>query len=104
MEKVLKAMRFAERAHRGQMRADGKTPYIQHPLAVAELVARWTFANGGEPNMVVGALLHDVIEDGRITVGTIPVEFGPVVCDIVEWATCTLKGEAKKKAQLETLK
>jgi len=35
-----RAYRFAELAHTGQFRKDGK-PYITHPLAVAEILAEW---------------------------------------------------------------
>ena len=49
----------ATRAHRGQFRKDGKTPYIVHPERVAERV---TFF-GGNHIGIIAAWLHDVMED-----------------------------------------
>jgi len=54
-----RAIRFATAAHDGMFRADGVTPYINHPIAVAKILRVL-----GEPaNTVVAAVLHDVIED-----------------------------------------
>lgn len=56
------AERIARRAHAGQFRRDGVTPYINHPLAVAAKLAL-------EPPVVIAtALLHDVLEDTSETV------------------------------------
>lgn len=55
---------LAERLHEGQMRKDGKTPYITHPRAVAKAV----LDNGNtDETIIAAALLHDVIEDCGIT-------------------------------------
>lgn len=58
MSTIAKAVQIATEAHAGQLRKDG-TPYINHPLTVAELV--W-----GRKAKIV-AVLHDVIEDSDIT-------------------------------------
>jgi len=60
---VALALRIAEEAHRGQTRWDGKTPYVEHPKAVAEDV----FMRGLGPGGQVVALLHDVLEDTSLT-------------------------------------
>jgi len=54
---ILSARQIASRAHSGQQRRDGWTPYINHPVAVAAKLA-------GESSVVIAtALLHDVLED-----------------------------------------
>lgn len=55
------AQRIATEAHEGQFRRDGKVPYIEHPRAVASRVG-----NGIDAKIV--AWLHDVLEDGDVTV------------------------------------
>ena len=52
------AIRYAEEKHKDQKRKDG-SPYIIHPLAVAEVVLEM----GLDLDAVLGALLHDCIED-----------------------------------------
>lgn len=54
------AKAFATMIHEGQFRADGVTPFINHPARVAELVER----NGGDECAVCVAWLHDVVEKG----------------------------------------
>src|SRR5690606_34958342 len=49
----------AARAHAGQYRKDGVTPYIVHPARVASLVAHF----GGNHIAILSAWLHDVFED-----------------------------------------
>jgi len=49
----------ATRAHRGQFRKDGKTPYILHPQRVAERVKFF----GGDHRGIIASWLHDVMED-----------------------------------------
>ena len=49
------AIKLATKAHKGQFRRDGVTPYINHPLAVMEMM------DTDEEKIV--AVLHDVIED-----------------------------------------
>lgn len=68
-----KAREFARKAHKGQTRWDGKTPYIEHPRAVAKRVKQITF---GHPeafkiNCQIVAWLHDVVEDTNITIGNL---------------------------------
>jgi (p)ppGpp synthase/HD superfamily hydrolase len=50
---------LAAKAHDGQLRDDGLTPYIIHPARVAVLVVLF----GGQYTEVIAAWLHDVIED-----------------------------------------
>lgn len=57
--RVDRALAVAARCHVGQTRKDGPTPYIAHPVAVAMIVSDFTT----EEDIVVAALLHDVLED-----------------------------------------
>lgn len=58
------ALRFAADAHRGQVRKCGEN-YIAHPVRVAAAVD----LHGGDPEVVIAALLHDVVEDCNISLG-----------------------------------
>ena len=67
-ELVKAALNIATRAHLGQFRRDGKTPYIEHPRAVAK--------NFTEPRLIALALLHDVVEDSSMTLHDLKEDFG----------------------------
>ena len=58
LEIIDRAVEFAREKHKNQVRRDG-SPYIIHPLAVAEIVAEM----GLDTDAILGALLHDCIED-----------------------------------------
>ena len=57
-ELILKAYKLAYEAHKNQRRRSGE-PYIMHPVAVAEIL----FKFGMDNECIIGALLHDVVED-----------------------------------------
>ena len=78
-----RAVRFAARGHRDQVRRGSGDPYIVHPI----LVARTVEAAGFDEAAVIAALLHDLIEDTPITLHEIHGEFGAAVAAIV--AGCT---------------
>jgi (p)ppGpp synthase/HD superfamily hydrolase len=73
MTSFKQAVDIATQAHEGQTRADGATPYIEHPLAVADLVECWNktgvITAGPEAlnRMRCAAVLHDVVEDTGVT-------------------------------------
>ncbi len=73
------AYRFSESAHEGQTRQSGD-PYISHPLAVAEILAGWHL----DSQALMAALLHDVMEDARVTKTEISDTFGKPVADLVD--------------------
>ena len=73
------ALAIAERAHEGTFRADGKTPYIAHPMVVAAVVR----AAGGSETAVAAALLHDVIEDTDMKPSDLIGLIGTDVADLV---------------------
>ena len=79
-----RALLLAAQAHEGQRRKGTAIPYITHPVAVAELVAR----HGGDEDQQIAALLHDVQEDaGAHHAAAIAEQFGARVLDIVEALT-----------------
>jgi (p)ppGpp synthase/HD superfamily hydrolase len=75
-----RALRHAAQLHRRQHRKGTNIPYITHLLAVAGLVAEY----GGTEEEVVGALLHDTVEDTSATVEDIRSWYGDEVAKIVE--------------------
>lgn len=82
IEKLEKAYALAEKAHEGQNRASGE-PYISHPLEVAYILADLEL----DCDTLVGALLHDVVEDTEYTLNDINNEFGDSVAIIVDGVT-----------------
>lgn len=73
-EKVLRAWRYASRAHFGQLRRTGRD-FIWHPIEVAMKVKEL----GLPIEYVIAALLHDVTEDCLLTLLEIYFMFGPAV-------------------------
>ena len=83
---ILRALHFAADKHRDQRRKDVEaSPYINHPIEVAELLARV----GGVSDLVTlqGAILHDTIEDTKTTPEELEEAFGPEVRRVVEEVT-----------------
>jgi (p)ppGpp synthase/HD superfamily hydrolase len=78
-----RARAFAEVAHHNQVRKYTGAPYIQHPVAVAELVASVT----SDPEVIAAAYLHDVVEDTSQELGDIEANFGPRVALLVAYLT-----------------
>lgn len=76
---VERALVVATEAHQGQFRRDGITPYIEHPKAVSELV--------GSPILKSVALLHDVVEDTKITLDDLKKLFPKKVVSAVDAMT-----------------
>ena len=68
------AVSFAARAHTGQLRKDGQTPYAAHPFRVA-MIVRHLFDCGDE-NAMIAALLHDTIEDTTTDFDELEEKFG----------------------------
>lgn len=80
-EKLAKAIAFAAEKHANQTRKDG-TPYIFHPLAVAELLKRY----GYDIDYQVAGVLHDVLEDTDATDDEVRV-FGEDIYKAVKLVT-----------------
>ena len=76
---IKEAYRFSDQAHLGQLRSSG-SPYITHPIAVAEICAGWKL----DADALCAALLHDVIEDQDITKQELLARFGNDVAEMVD--------------------
>ena len=83
---VVEAVAFATRAHRHQIRKDGQTPYISHPLRVC-LVVRHVFGFD-DPRMMTAALLHDTIEDTNTDLDDLLEHFGH---EVAAWVAVLTK-------------
>ena len=101
MELIDRAVQYADAKHRQQKRKDG-SPYIIHPLAVAQIVAEI----GLDQDAILGALLHDCIEDTDASHEEIEKIFGTTVAELVEGVTKLTRADfsSKEQAQMENLR
>lgn len=76
------AISFAALAHAGQKRKNSDLPYITHPIEVMSLVIQ--HANEPTEEMLVAAVLHDVVEDTNVGLNSIRRRFGDVVAQYVD--------------------
>jgi (p)ppGpp synthase/HD superfamily hydrolase len=90
--RLQRAFRYAAEKHEGQTRKQTAVPYLSHLMAVASLVLE----AGGDEDMAIAALLHDVVEDcgGMPRLLEIRRQFGSRVAKIVEGCTDSF-GEPK---------
>ena len=84
--RLLEAASFAARAHDGQYRKDGATPYAAHPFRVC-LVVRDIFGYD-DPHMLLAALLHDTIEDTTTDFDDLEERYGS---EIASWVALLSK-------------
>jgi guanosine-3',5'-bis(diphosphate) 3'-pyrophosphohydrolase len=78
--RVLKAFEFAKKYHAKQKRDEG-VPYIIHPVRVANILMKER--NYYDPDVIIGALLHDVVEDSPVKVSEVGRRFGSEVKRLV---------------------
>jgi len=81
-EKIKKAYDIAKAAHQDQKRRSGE-PYIMHPVAVAQIL----FNFGMDNECIISALLHDVVEDTKVSIDFIRETFGDEVALLVDGVT-----------------
>lgn len=81
-DKIEKAYKLAREAHKNQRRRSGE-PYIMHPVAVAKIL----FGIGMDNECIIGAFLHDVVEDTEYDLDYIRKEFGDDVALLVDGVT-----------------
>ena len=99
-ELLLRAYRFGEAAHRGQVRNSGD-PYITHSVEVAKILAALQL----DSITVASGLLHDVIEDTHLTLADVNAEFGAEIAGIVDGLTKIAKlpqGGSTQERQVES--
>jgi len=93
---VRRAYELAKRAHEGQFRRSGE-PYITHPLAVADILADMHI----DPQSLMAALMHDVIEDTGVDWHEIANQFGDVVANMVEGVSKLTQIEFSSRAHAQ---
>lgn len=83
--RFLRALEFAAEKHKGQTRKASTIPYIAHLMGVASLVLE----AGGDEDLAIAALLHDVVEDcgGAPMLKEVRRRFGARVAKVVEGCT-----------------
>ena len=95
------ALTLAVDAHAGQVRKHNGTPYIVHPIMVARLVETAGFSDA----VVAASLLHDVLEDTKVTAATIASTVGTDVLQMVQALSedTLLPWRDRKAAYIETV-
>ena len=83
--RFLRAFEFAAEKHKGQTRKASTIPYIAHLMGVASLVLE----AGGDEDLAIAALLHDVVEDcgGAPMLQEVRRRFGARVAKVVDGCT-----------------
>ncbi len=101
VDEVRRACVYGAFAHQEQFRSSGE-PYIFHPLAVALILSEVQIDKAS----LVGAILHDVIEDTEIGYDEIAIEFGDDVAKIVDGVTklTQIKFRSKEEAKAENFR
>ena len=102
MALLLKAICFAAHKHRDQRRKDeDASPYINHPIEVAEILAR--VGEVGDLATLLAAVLHDTVEDTATTPSELEQAFGRDVRQLVEEMTDdkSLPKDVRKQLQIE---
>ncbi|HEY8060108.1 MAG TPA: HD domain-containing protein, partial [Acidimicrobiales bacterium] len=98
---ILRAFDVAASAHEGQYRQSGEK-YINHPLAVAHIVADI----GLDDTTLAAALLHDAVEDTEVSVADVDRQFGTEIATIVDGVTKLdrLRFDSKEEQQAATMR
>ena len=101
MTLIDQAVEYAREKHKDQKRKDG-SPYIIHPLAVAEIVVEM----GLDMDAILGALLHDCIEDTDASYDEIARLFGNTTAELVEGVTKLTRANfsSSEEQQMENLR
>lgn len=83
MRMTEKALKFAMKAHSGQVRKGTDTPYVYHVMEVGMLLSNF----GCSEEAIAAGLLHDTVEDAGITLEELEKEFGKKVAEIVSYCS-----------------
>ena len=100
-EALTKAYIFALNAHKNQKRDSGD-PYLIHPVAVADILSDLKLDSA----TITTGLLHDTIEDTKITYKKVESEFGKEVADLVDGVTkiSELEGKIIQNSKAENIR
>jgi guanosine-3',5'-bis(diphosphate) 3'-pyrophosphohydrolase len=96
VERIQEAYDFAFAAHEGQRRRSGE-PYITHPVAVADLLADLRL----DPQTLIAAILHDVMEDTPTLKDEITTRFGVEVAELVDGVSKLDQIQFKSRAEAQ---
>lgn len=97
-DNVKRAIEFATKAHGSQKRKYTGDPYIVHPIEVATMLA----TRGFSEEVVMAAILHDVVEDTPVTNAEIAKAFGSKVASLVGMVTDVSRpDDGNRKARKE---
>lgn len=102
LAKLIEAAYFSAKKHREQKRkGNDASPYINHPLEVANLIA--SVGKVEDVDILIGAILHDTVEDAGVTKEEITELFGATVCGYVLEVTDdkSLPKDKRKQLQIE---
>ncbi len=101
IEQVKQAYRIANEAHAGQKRLSGE-PYIMHPLNVALILSKL----GMDDASVIAAILHDTVEDTKLTIEEVKRQFGETIAELVDGVTKIGKVplQTKEEQQAENIR
>lgn len=93
-----KAYEVASKAHEGQKRASGE-PYINHPLNVAAILAELQL----DDRAIAAAILHDVVEDTKLSNDDMKKQFGDEIVLLVDGVTKIgqIYFQSKEQQQIE---
>src|SRR5215210_1786633 len=95
-ELIVRAFRFAARAHEGQQRRSGED-FILHPIGAAKICAQLRL----DDETIAAALLHDVVEDTDADLEDVRSEFGEEVAKLVEGVTKLTRVHFQSREQAE---
>ncbi len=100
-DSLSKAFKFAIDAHKNQKRDEG-VPYIIHPVAVAKILTDLKLDSA----TITTGLLHDTIEDTKVTYETVKKEFGEEVANLVDGVTklSALEDKASSDSKAENFR
>lgn len=95
-QRYAEALLYAASAHEGQLRKGTDIPYVAHLIGVSSLV----LDGGGDEDVAIAALLHDVAEDqgGHARLEDIRLRFGDRIAGIVEECSDSLTEDPQAKA------
>lgn len=100
MQLVLKALLFAIKKHKGQVRKGSNEDYLTHPLKVSYLVTEYKGKSKNREALICAAILHDTIEDTNTTLEELNKKFGIFITSLVYELTNDVE-EKKNVGKLE---
>ncbi len=96
IREVYRAFQFGAEAHAGQTRKTGE-PYIQHPVAVARILAEMRM----DYKCLMAAILHDVIEDTGHSKESVAALFDEEIADLVDGVSKLTRLDFRSKAEAQ---